>query len=136
MRRTCYYLLANWLEEINHAQKDNPSFLIRAEKWNNKNLSCGHCSLNAFLDYLNSKRLERRNVEFWQELRKKVFIRDSFTCSYCGKIGGILECDHIIPFSKGGSNELENLTTACRKCNRQKKDKLVEEFLNWKNLKL
>lgn len=136
MRMTCYYLIAKWLDEIDHPKKNDPNFPIIAEKWNYKNLGCGHCSLTAFLNYLNSKRLETRNIEYWNELRKQVFKRDLFTCTYCGKIGGILECDHIVPFSKGGSNELDNLTTSCRKCNRQKKDKSVQEFLNWKSKQL
>jgi HNH endonuclease len=136
MRVTCYYLLANWLEEMCHSKKDDPNFLAKAERWNYKNLGCGHCSLYRYLDYLNQKRLESRDIEYWSELRKEVFKRDNFTCSYCGNIGGVLECDHIVPFSKGGSNELENLTTSCRKCNRQKKDKSVEEFLLWKESKL
>lgn len=136
MRSTCYYLIAKWLEELNHHKKDDPNFIFKAERWNYKNLGCGHCSLYRFLDYLNHKRLESRDVEYWSELRTEVFVRDNFTCSYCGKIGGILECDHIIPYSKGGSNELENLTTSCRKCNRQKKDKSVDEFLLWKESKL
>lgn len=133
---TCYYLLAKWLDEINHPQKDNPNFLIRAENWNYRNSDCGHCSLTGYLVYLNNKRLESRNIDLWNEIRRQVFIRDKFTCTYCKSVGGILECDHIIPYSKGGSNELENLTTACRKCNRQKKDKSVQEFLTWKNNRL
>jgi hypothetical protein len=79
--------------------------------------------------------LERMNVLFpsqWISIRKKVFERDNFTCQYCGETNGTLECDHIIAFSKGGSDDLKNLTTACRKCNRQKKDKSVQEFIEWK----
>lgn len=69
------------------------------------------------------------NVKKWMEIRKHVFRRDNFTCAYCGKVGGILEADHIVPFSKGGSDDIENLTTSCRKCNRRKRDKSAEEFI-------
>jgi 5-methylcytosine-specific restriction endonuclease McrA len=65
----------------------------------------------------------------WLIIVKQVFERDNYTCSYCGKYGGKLECDHIIPFSKGGSDELDNLTTACKKCNQAKKDLDLEVFL-------
>lgn len=53
-------------------------------------------------------------------------------CQYCGKRGGILELDHIVPFSKGGSDDIDNLATSCRHCNRQKRDKSLEEFRRWK----
>lgn len=89
-------------------------------------------------DFLNLRfgenriRLYNYNVKLWYRLIKQVFERDNYTCQYCGEIGGKLEADHIIPFSKGGSDELENLITSCRKCNRQKKDKSINEYLNWK----
>ena len=53
--------------------------------------------------------------------------RDNFTCQYCGRKPPevILEIDHIIPVSKKGSIESENLITACRDCNRAKKDRSV-----------
>lgn len=79
--------------------------------------------------YYQRKRMFKWNIRKYYKLKNEVFERDKYTCQYCGAIGGILEMDHIIPFSKGGPDELNNLATACRKCNRKKKDKSVEEFL-------
>lgn len=57
-----------------------------------------------------------------KRLRFEIFKRDSFTCQYCSskppKVP--LEIDHIIAVSKGGTNEEENLITACFDCNRGK----------------
>lgn len=60
-------------------------------------------------------------------IRFKVFMRDNFKCKYCGKTADekALEVDHIIPRSRGGSNELINLVTACFECNRGKRDKNI-----------
>lgn len=80
------------------------------------------------------QRLSEKNVKKWKKISKVVFERDNYTCRYCKKVGGILEVDHVIPFSKGGSDNLDNLVTSCRTCNRQKKDKTVKEFINWRKL--
>lgn len=79
------------------------------------------------------KRLFNINVKEWKRISKAVFKRDNYTCQYCGKVGGKLEVDHIFPFSKGGSDSLDNLTTSCQKCNRQKRDKSVDDFLKWRD---
>ena len=55
-------------------------------------------------------------------IRVKVLSRDNFRCIFCGKspatdIGTKLHIDHIVPFSKGGTNEMKNLQTLCEKCN-------------------
>lgn len=65
---------------------------------------------------------------WWNELRNEVFERDNYTCTYCGQIGGELEWDHIIPASRGGHAILENLTTACKPCNREKRNLTPEEW--------
>lgn len=66
----------------------------------------------------------------WAQIRLYVFQLDNFTCQYCGAAGVPLECDHVIPVSRGGSNEKSNLKTACRSCNREKSDRTLEE-LGW-----
>lgn len=72
---------------------------------------------------------DRPSAEVWIKLRRKVFERDDFTCAYCAKRGVRLECDHVIPVSRGGSNELSNLVAACRPCNRRKRAKTPAEWL-------
>jgi 5-methylcytosine-specific restriction endonuclease McrA len=53
--------------------------------------------------------------------------------TYTGKVGCHmvttgLEFDHIYPESKGGTSDPENLTLACRPCNRAKKDKVTDAY--------
>jgi hypothetical protein len=59
-----------------------------------------------------------------KNVRFEVFKRDGFMCAYCGKSPPmvVLEIDHIVPISKGGSDDLNNLITACFDCNRGKRD--------------
>lgn len=70
----------------------------------------------------------RRNMPDtkWRALRLEVFERDGHACQYCGD-GDDLTCDHIIPLVRGGTNDLDNLATACRACNSSKGDKLFPE---------
>ena len=59
-----------------------------------------------------------------KKIRFEVFKRDGFRCVYCGKTSNEskLHVDHINPVSKGGSNAISNLATACEDCNFGKKD--------------
>ena len=45
--------------------------------------------------------------------RENIFIRDFFTCQYCGKSAESV--DHIIPRSKGGLHEWSNVVACCKK---------------------
>ena len=64
-----------------------------------------------------------------KKIRFEVFKRDNFTCQYCGKKPPevVLEIDHILPSSKKGTNEIENLLTSCFDCNRGKGDRKLTE---------
>jgi len=59
-----------------------------------------------------------------EEVKIAVWRRDNGRCVKCGSQEN-LEYDHIIPFSKGGSNTARNIQLLCEKCNRQKRDNLV-----------
>lgn len=57
-----------------------------------------------------------------RKLRHEVFQRDGYRCRECGasKDETSLEIDHIVPVARGGTNDIDNLQTLCRECNRMK----------------
>ena len=57
--------------------------------------------------------------------RFNVFLRDKFTCQYCGD-GKDLTFDHLLPKPKVGITVWENVVTACSTCNVKKGGKLYE----------
>ena len=63
------------------------------------------------------RRKSRERIPPW--LRRIVWERDGARCVICNSRED-LECDHIIPFSKGGATTEGNLQILCRRCNRQK----------------
>lgn len=82
---------------------------------------------------------ERESKEYQRKiltpsLRYDILKRDNFKCVICGrtpkKDGVTLHVDHIIPVSKGGKTEPENLRTLCSICNLGKSDRYDEDELN------
>jgi 5-methylcytosine-specific restriction endonuclease McrA len=59
--------------------------------------------------------------------RFNVFLRDRFTCQYCGTRDD-LTFDHVIPRSKGGLTTWENVVAACSCCNLRKGDRLEHDI--------
>lgn len=52
--------------------------------------------------------------------RKEVFLRDSYTCMYCGRETKQLTLDHVMPRYRGGTHTWENVVSACMSCNHRK----------------
>ena len=61
--------------------------------------------------------------------RFNVFLRDAFTCQYCGFECGAsdLTFDHITPRSRGGITSWTNVITSCASCNLAKGSSTLEE---------
>jgi 5-methylcytosine-specific restriction endonuclease McrA len=57
--------------------------------------------------------------------RRALFARDEYRCQYCGGFADSI--DHIVPRSRGGRHEWENVAAACRPCNLRKRDRTPAE---------
>lgn len=63
-----------------------------------------------------------------------LFARDAYRCQYCGRFAAELKLresltrDHVIPLSRGGTNDWANVVTACSPCNTRKSNRLPAEI--------
>lgn len=88
---------------------------------------------NAVFDGIDVARKYRQSLRVKRQVsarvRHSILERDGFRCCDCGAsvaTGAVLEVDHTIPISKGGSNDASNLRTLCSDCNRGKYDRIVD----------
>ena len=77
----------------------------------------------------NSKRAQR------DKILRILALSHGYICWYCGLDIKFKHkhIDHIVPRSRGGYDELENFALACQYCNLAKKDRSLEEFIEWLN---
>lgn len=66
------------------------------------------------------------NVKF---NRTNVFARDRHLCQYCGERfpRDELTLDHVLPKSRGGKTDWNNIVTSCHDCNNRKADRTPRE---------
>jgi len=63
-----------------------------------------------------------------------LFARDDYQCQYCGRRSSELKPresltrDHLVPMSRGGTNEWSNVVTACSSCNTRKANRMPAEI--------
>lgn len=63
-----------------------------------------------------------------ESVRRRVLASFSYRCAYCQTserlVGPVLEVDHVIPQSRGGTDEETNLVAACTLCNSHKAQRI------------
>uniref|UniRef100_A0A7S0VRL5 HNH nuclease domain-containing protein n=1 Tax=Hemiselmis tepida TaxID=464990 RepID=A0A7S0VRL5_9CRYP len=57
--------------------------------------------------------------------RRTVLMRDKGICQYCGCLAE--NVDHVVPRSRGGKNNWENVVASCAPCNNRKADKMLKD---------
>ena len=67
---------------------------------------------------------------FTSKERSEIYIRDKGRCGICGEFIPLNEftIDHIIPISKGGTYDYDNLQCCCFKCNQLKSNETPDDF--------
>lgn len=72
---------------------------------------------------------DKVNYQKVKMTRRNIYARDRYTCAYCGKKFNTehLNIDHVIPRSRGGRNEWDNVVCSCIKCNSKKNDMTPQE---------
>lgn len=91
----------------------------------------GRSGTKEYKSYWDKKRkVEKRknggshNFGDWEILKAQY----NWTCPCCGKSEPEIKLteDHIIPLSKGGSNNIENIQPLCHSCNSRKQTKTIK----------
>lgn len=98
-----------WLDKV-HVLEWYDDWVVRSWSWETR-----VPAVIMMKDMLRRKRVPRFS-------RYNLYLRDMFTCQYCEKHfpQSILTMDHVLPQSKGGKTNWENIVAACRPCNSKK----------------
>lgn len=72
-----------------------------------------------------------KRKSFTSSERVAIYDRNHGRCAICGRYVPFADftVDHIIPISKGGTNNMDNLQCACKTCNMIKQDILPEDLM-------
>lgn len=78
------------------------------------------------------KESKSKRKQFNSKERMAVYSKDKGRCQICGRFVSYDEytIDHIIPLSKGGTNDMYNLQCTCKVCNLIKQDILPEDLMD------
>jgi 5-methylcytosine-specific restriction endonuclease McrA len=65
----------------------------------------------------------------WSEVMRVYLLFDR-RCAYCDEVMAVgqIEPDHVVPISRGGANSITNILPACRSCNGDKRNLLLEDW--------
>lgn len=132
------YLMANAAERGETGRATGSTAALAKSAFVTKTLAVGAVNLADEVGYLKVKHIDRetfdvrllspifvprRRPPIPRRLRKFIFERDNYVCGICQKPiepGDAIHVDHIFPWSKGGSDEPDNLQAAHGSCNVRK----------------
>lgn len=103
---------------------DPAAWLARQKEWRQRNPEKAHA-------YVRASKSKRRRAAGDQSFTSAQWLAllafHGGRCAYCGS-DELIEIDHRVPLARGGSNLIENILPACRRCNRRKHLMTEDEF--------
>jgi len=103
------------------SNKGMPMSQVQKEKLSKIKTGLKGILCNAYRGGLTTKNNLIRSSLEGKKWKRAVLERDRFTCQDCGKVGGLLDADHIKPFSLYPELrfDLSNGRTLCRECHKK-----------------
>lgn len=115
--------VVSWKRGIKLVLKDKVDVMVNSDiKINDIFYLPTVIKLKKYINFFNRKKVHYS--------RKIIYVRDKYTCGYCGKKCNKheLTIDHILPISKGGKTTFQNCMTCCKKCNLEKGNKDISQY--------
>lgn len=119
--------MLSWLEEqsfINRYRIDNESF-IQVTKFH-EHQNPHHMEAESVIPPMPGHTNKLNAKPLYKKQKQRILERDGHRCMQCGSTKK-LHIDHIVPVSKGGTSDDDNLQVLCEKCNTSKGAKIVHE---------
>jgi len=117
-------------ENENKRLKTDPEFRLR--KYIRRS---NYTNLQRAIKYYLEGRVDKFPSKSPSRLLLKLYEVQNHVCPYCSSdMRDNIHIDHIIPLSKNGSNDVENLILCCSTCNLSKNAKDLEDWLKECNI--
>lgn len=124
-----YFITGTIFQLKTNNEQSNNLFLINLKLKNGKKASYGSWEIDFETlipsSYNPIRYFIRDSIS--KQLRETIFKRDNYECQLklegCTKVAE--EIDHIIPISKGGLNNEDNLQASCSNCNKKKSTNIL-----------
>lgn len=117
--------IINWKDSIMYMYHNKCSVLEWYDDWmvHSPNWETKVPAVIMLKDFVRSKTQVRFS-------KSNVYLRDQYHCLYCGcnVTKSTATLDHVVPISRGGKTNFENIATACGPCNFAKGNKIGPQW--------
>jgi 5-methylcytosine-specific restriction endonuclease McrA len=115
--------------KLAYYEREREEVIARSKKWAEEN------SERVQQAKANNRRRRRAarhasHGNFTAEEFKELCERYDNKCLACGDAEAVLEADHVVPLTRGGSDEISNVQPLCGSCNRKKFVNIIDYRLN------
>lgn len=125
------------LSDLRSRYREDSDYRLRlvekSKDWRKRNTIKVKVNLKFYHSKRRAARLNRKDDLSKSDI-VNMFEEQNGRCFYCGitlswEVHRDIHTDHVMPFSRGGTNTLDNIVLSCEECNSDKGVKTLEEWL-------